>query len=251
MQASQEIRQALSRVAELRQLARQQADLQQALNAVKRLQAQRFVGTYQDLLRHPIYAPSANFFLEELYSAKDFSDRDAQFSRIATALERTFPASVLATVLALTTLHQLTEELDMALAQAWRNSDAPVGAARYMAAWRVVGQRPARDWQLATVLDVGKTLSELTRKHGLKLLLRMMRRPAELAGLGSLQGFLEAGFDHFSGMSRQRDAVNHFMETIRSRESAWIDQLFDGAPEACDAALKQSLTLAEQTALAS
>jgi hypothetical protein len=37
-------------------------------------------------------------------------------------------------VLALTTLHQQTEELDMALAQAWRKSDAPTGAADYVAA---------------------------------------------------------------------------------------------------------------------
>jgi len=230
MKASEEIREALARVAALRQAATGPSELAQALKAVKHLQAQRFVGTYQDLLQHPVYGPSAQFFLQELYSAKDYSQRDAQFSRIAGALERTFPAHILTTVLTLTKLHQQTEELDMALAQAWCHWGALPDAARYVAAWRSVGQRTARDWQLATVLDVGQTLSELTRKPGLKLLLRMMRRPAELAGLGSLQGFLEAGFDHFAGMARQRDAVSHFLNTIRTRESAWIEQLFDANP---------------------
>ena len=245
MKASEEIREALARVAEFRQTTTGPGELAHALKAVKHLQAQRFVGTYRDLLQHPVYGPSARFFLQELYSAKDYSQRDAQFSRIAGALERTFPAHILATVLTLTKLHLQTEELDMALAQAWCHWGELPDTARYVAAWRSVGQRTARNWQLATVLDVGQTLSELTRKPGLKLLLRMMRRPAELAGLGSLQGFLEAGFDHFAGMARQRDAVNYFLNTIRTRESAWIDQLFDANPGTCEAELTLTLGFAK------
>ncbi len=244
MKASEEIREALARVAELRHAATGPGELPQALKAVKHLQAQRFLGTYQDLLHHPVYGPSASFFLEELYSAKDYSQRDAQFSRIANALERTFPAHILVTVLALTKLHQQTEELDMALAQAWCQSHAEPGAARYVAAWRSVGQRAARDWQLATVLDLGQTLSQLTRKTGLKLLLKLMRRPAELAGLGSLQGFLEAGFDHFADMARQPDAVGYFLNTIRTRESAWINQLFDASLVTCETELTLILGVA-------
>jgi hypothetical protein len=245
MKASEEIREALAQVAALRQAATGPGELAQALKAVKHLQAQRFMGTYKDLLQHPIYGPSARFFLQELYSAKDYSQRDAQFSRIAGALERTFPAHILVTVLTLTRLHQQTEELDMALAQAWCQWGNLPDAARYVAAWRTVGQRDARIWQLATVVSVGQTLSELTRKPGLKLLLKLMRRPAELAGLGSLQGFLEAGFDHFAGMARQPDAVNYFLNTIRTRESAWIGQLFDADPVTCERELMLTLGFAK------
>src|SRR5450830_129530 len=62
MQAAQEIRNALARVAELRQLARQQPDIAHAVRAIKQLQAQRFASSYADLLAHPLYAPSAQFF---------------------------------------------------------------------------------------------------------------------------------------------------------------------------------------------
>ena len=78
MQASEEIRSALARVAELRQLAVGQTPLAKSLHTVKHLQARRFAGTYADLLANPLYAPSARFFLEELYSAQDYSARDAQ-----------------------------------------------------------------------------------------------------------------------------------------------------------------------------
>lgn len=243
MKASQEIREALARVAELRQAANQPGTLAQALQAVKYLQAQRFAGTYTDLLTHPRFSPSATFFLEELYSARDYSDRDAQFSRIAGTIERTFPESVITTVMALAKLHCLTEELDMAMAQHWCQADPSSDVARYLACWRAVNQRADRHWQLATVLEIGEALGKLTRKPGLRLLLKMMRRPAELAGLGSLQAFLESGFDHFAGMAKCGQ-VDVFLTTIRARESAWIDRLFDADPTTCASELTQTLQFA-------
>lgn len=243
MKASQEIRDALTRVAELRQTASRADALTQALQTVKQLQAQRFAGTYPDLLADPRFSSSVRFFLEELYSAKDFSDRDAQFARIAVAIERTFPDSVIATVRALATLHWQTEALDMTMAQAWCQASGLNNTARYLAAWRAVGQRVERKWQLATVLDIGEKLGRLTRKPGLRLMLKMMRRPAEMAGLGSLQSFLESGFDHFSGMAKS-GTVNTFLDTIHTRESAWINQLFDADPATCEAELTLTLGFA-------
>jgi hypothetical protein len=243
MQGSQEIRQSLKRVAKLRQTAALEEPLSAATAAVKRLQARRFAGTYPDLLASPTFAPSATFFLEELYSAKDFSDRDAQLARIAGALERTFPEAVLATVCALAQLHLQTEELDLAMAQAWCLHPETGEATRYLQAWRSVGQRMSRDWQLATVLDIGQTLGSLTRKPGLRLMLKMMHKPAQMAGLGALQAFLESGFDHFSGMAKA-GAVAEFLETIRARESDWINRLFDAKSVTCETELTHTLGLA-------
>lgn len=243
MQGSQEIRQSLERVAQLRQTASGNSTLTQALLAIKKLQAQRFAGTYPDLLADPTFAPSVTFFLEELYSAKDFSARDAQFARIAGALERTFPEAVLATVRALAALHLQTETLDLAMAQAWCKSQETSACARYVQAWRSVGQRASRDWQLASVLDIGQTLGRLTRKPGLRLMLKMMHKPANLAGLGALQAFLESGFDHFSGMAKAH-AVDAFLDTIRMRESDWIARLFEANPVACETKLTQTLGFA-------
>ena len=247
MNAAEEIRDALARVAEWRQAVSVPGDLADAVHAIKHLQAQRFTGTYPDLLADPLYAPSATFFLEELYSAKDYSHRDAQFARIAGAVERTFPASVVSTVLALAKLHRQTEELDMAMAQSWLQISSLSHTARYLTAWRAVGQRPARHWQLAAALEIGQALGQLTRKPGLRLMLKMMRKPAELAGLGALQSFLESGFDNFSGMAK-RGAVTAFLDTVRTREAAWIGQLFDADPVTCDAELTLVLAFASKNA---
>lgn len=237
MLASDEIRDALARVAELRRLANAQTTVARSLETIKQLQAQRFAATYADLLADPVFAPSARFFLEELYSAQDFSARDAQFARVAGTIERTFPDAVVATVLSLAKLHRQTEELDMAMAQQWCTEKRSTQARQYLGVWRKIGQKPLRIWQLATVLDIGQTLGRLTRKPGLRVMLKLMRKPAELAGLGSLQRFLESGFDHFAGMARQPGAVDVFLSTIRTRETAWINQLFDADTAECVAEL--------------
>jgi len=240
MQAAQEIRNALARVAELRQLARRQPDLAQAVRAIKQFQAQRFASSYADLLTQALYAPSARFFLDELYSARDFSTRDSQFARIAGAVERSFPAPVLATVVALAQLHRQTEDLDYAMALQQSQAPASNPQASYLSAWRAVGQKNLRQWQLNTVLEVGQGLSQLTRKRGLRWTLKLLRPPAELAGLGELQHLLESGFDHFAAMASTPGAAEAFLDTIRQRESHWIAQLFDGPQHQVQAELQRA-----------
>ena len=65
--------------------------------ALKAYQQKRFARTHASLLAHPRYGRAANFFLNELYGPQDFTQRDAQFSRIVPALVRLFPADAVAT----------------------------------------------------------------------------------------------------------------------------------------------------------
>ncbi len=229
VEAAQTIRNAVARVTAMRQKTHANAPLLAATVAVKRFQALRFKATYGDLLRSVEYAAATRFFLDELYSDKDFSLRDAQFARIAGALQRFFPASVVATAVAMAELHALTEELDLAMAEAWiADSDALAGAesARYVRAWQQVGRPADRARQLKSVLAVGTELDRLTRMPGLRMMLKMMRRPANAAGLGSLQRFLEAGFDTFAAMSGHGSHAQAFLNRIETRETHWIEQLF-------------------------
>ena len=231
------IRNAVARVAALRQQAMGRTGLANAVSEIKHLQARRFEGTYADLLQTPQYGPAAQFFLNELYSDKDYSERDAQFSRIAGALERIFPEAVVHTAVALAQLHVLTEELDVSMAEHWLAHPNDTEAVRYIKAWQAVGRRSDRDQQLATTLEVGAELDRLTRKPGLRTMLRLMRRPADLAGLGALQRFLESGFDTFATMGKKTGAVSHFLNLVGTRESKLIARLFDVSDIDCQTAM--------------
>ncbi len=213
----------------MRQKTHANAPLLAAIVAVKRFQARRFRATYADLLRSAEYAAATRFFLDELYSDKDFSLRDAQFARIAGALQRFFPASVVATAVTMAELHALTEELDLAMAEAWlARSRETIHAESdlYATAWQHVGRPADRERQLKAVLAVGTELDRLTRMPGLRMMLKMMRRPSHAAGLGSLQRFLEIGFDTFAAMSGNGGHAHLFLTLIEARESHWIQQLF-------------------------
>lgn len=251
MDAAHTIRDAVSRVSEIRANAADRPELHAALVAVKALQANRFAGTYADLLRSEDYGAAARFFLNDLYSDKDYSQRDAQFSRIAGALQRLFPQQVLATAVSLAEVHLLTEELDWEMAEKWAAASIPEpqmdDSARYITYWRKIGRHDDRMRQLHVVLSIGKDLDRLTRTPGLRLMLRMMRGPARAAGLGSLQDFLETGFDTFASMSGNKRSANEFLNTIRLRETSWIDRLSYGDAKQCEIDLKGCLVVETQT----
>lgn len=230
------IRSCVDQVAQLRGSAHNSPDLDQALRWVKEFQSRRFAATYLDLLNSRDFGAASRFFLLELYGDKDYALRDAQFARIASALQKYFPASVVDTAVALAQLHALTEELDFAMAKACLTLDGRKKTdecLRYLECWRLVGRQADRTHQLDAVLNVGAELNRLTRIRGLRTMLRMMRGPAKAAGLDALQRFLESGFDTFSEMSGAKNLAAGFLETIANRERTWIGMLFNTPKDLC------------------
>lgn len=227
----------LAEVDHLRQAARTAPPaMAQALAGVRSVQVRRFHATYADFLASTRHRQAAQFFLTELYGSHDYSERDAQFARIAGAIERLFPAKVMALALQLAEVHALTESLDWQLAQAWADQ-SPVAAtaeprllaARYLGCWRQVGRTADRDRQLDAVMALGWHLAEVVRIPGLRMALRLMRRPAHAAGLGALQAVLENGFDAFTSMG----APSGFLNEVQQREADWISHFFNAPlPEA-------------------
>ena len=71
-------------------------------------------------------------------------------------------------------------------------------------------------------MAVGESLDKLTRKPLLRQTLKLMRGPAQMAGLGALQAFLESGFDTFRAMRGAAD----FLSTVRQREDTLARALF-------------------------
>lgn len=243
MEAARQIRDAVTTVAQLRQEGQAQPALGAAVGEVKQLQSRRFAGTYADLLAGTEYAAAARFFLEELYSDKDYAERDIQFARIAGTIEKLFPAQVVETAVALAKLHAATEVLDQQLALAWLAPEtaSQPPALRYVMSWRTVGRRPERESQLHVVLEIGVQMARLTRTTGLRMMLRMMRAPASAAGMASLQRFLESGFDTFGQMARRPGGAERFLDIVRERESALINALFDDELVACETSLERTL----------
>ena len=240
MNSAQTIRDAVAEVERLRAESRGDPKIAAAVEALKRFQARRFAGTYGDLLASGAYGPAARFFLEELYSERDYGDRDAQFARIAAAVENLFPRDVADTAATLARLHMLTESLDHGMARSGQLQHGE-DIAGYVRSWKAIDRRADRQDQLETVIAIGSEMARLTRLPGLRMMLRMMRGPASAAGLSALQRFLEAGFDTFAAVSKVRGGAEGFLHTIREREQRLIDLLFDADAATCQAELGRVL----------
>jgi hypothetical protein len=225
------IAESLSVVEQLRKQRHALPDLAARTQALRHWQAQRFRSTYADVLQDAQMGPAALFFLTELYSEQEFSQRDAQFARIAGAIERLFPQSVVQTATLLAKLHALSETLDACMAITWQSLHAeqlPLDTLSYQALWgsllSMPGYASARQQQLDATQDLGLQLQRHTQVPGLRLMLKMMRAPATAAGLQDLQRFLERGFDTF-GQLGKAGKVPQFLQTVAQRESAWLARM--------------------------
>jgi hypothetical protein len=213
-------------------MARQHKDpaLRSACRAIKRYQSARFMDSYHDLLSSSDYGPACKFFLSEIYGDRDFSQRDHEFSRIAGAIERIFPRSILEIAVDLAELHAETERLDAEMATfvlrtTLEKGTPQVSLEAYTQAWNGTAAYGDRRKQLNMVLHLGRRLNRVTRIPGVRISLRAMRIPARAAQLTALQDFLERGLDTFCDLSRIPSGVDLFLQSIEAREHRWMASL--------------------------
>jgi hypothetical protein len=99
--------------------------------------------------------------------------------------------------------------------------------AEYCRAYRAIGRHELRLRQIRLIGEVGAALDHYVQKPMLRAALKMMRRPAHLAGLGALQDFLERGFNAFAHMG----GAAEFLATVESRETTIHEAIVHGADD--------------------
>jgi hypothetical protein len=219
------IRKELDSVIETRKAAKEDPAVHSARVALRLFQAKRMAETHADLLSARGTRAAAQFFLSDLYSADDLTQRDANLQRVIPAMEQLLPAAALATVAEAVALDALSEQLDAAMAlrlgEKFTESD-------YIVAYRETGTRKEREHQLHHVESVGAALCDLVRIPLLGSTLAMMRSPAKMAKLGELHSFLERGFKSFKALKDP----HAFVATIICRERTIMNNLYEGKERA-------------------
>ena len=200
---------------------------------LREFQAARLAATHADLLANPRYEQAARFFLSDLYSPKDLSTRDSEIERVLPIMTKLLPPSGLQALSLAAELDALSERFDGAMVEALgARLDAPLAQADYAAAYRQIGDAAGRAHQIDLIRATGEMLDSLAHKPGLRTLLKTMRKPAQLAGLGELQTFLERGFDAFRSMR----SADEFLDLIIERERQLAEALSGSAPMTNDRA---------------
>jgi len=115
--AAQRLRDCLTRLRNARATSLNDSVLRERLLLLKDWQVQRLSNTYADLLADARYGPATEFFRNDLYGPKDFSQRDRDVERIYSTMVKIMPAGALRVVATALELEALSEELDLQLVE--------------------------------------------------------------------------------------------------------------------------------------
>lgn len=197
------------------------------LPVLQRWQSARLETTFTDFLAEPRTEPAARFFLDDLYGDYDVTSRDRDVERVLPLMRKLLPAHLIETAADAIELAWISHALDMRMAEQLEKR-APrlrkLDEALYAKAYRAVGKPRLRAHQITLVLRVGKTLDEAVHKPWIPRLLRASRLPAKIAGLGTLQTFLERGFAAF----KELRGADDFLNAIADRELETSRRLLAG-----------------------
>jgi len=192
---------------------------------LKGWQSERLARSYRDLAGKPRYRAATSFFLDDLYGTKDFSARDEAMMRVLPVMARMLPEAAMETATLAIEVEALSEDLDQRLAAAL--SPGPITEASYAQAYRETSTPAERTHQIELLVMVGQRLDTLVKRPMVARTLRLMRRPARMAGLAELQDFLERGFESFRAMGDAKE----FLETLERRELDYLSRIFSGSAE--------------------
>ena len=189
------------------------------LRELRAWQAARLEQTYADLAREETTAKAVRFFLSDVYGPQDFTRRDEDVRRAWRLLKHALPARMLEVLAKAMQLEALSAELDLQMAD--RLPAGPLTAETYAVAYRATGREDDRRLQIRLIGEIGRTLVRAVRTPLVGLALRAAHGPAHLAGLGTLQDFLERGFAAFEALEKPQ----RLLAAIDRRETRLMELL--------------------------
>lgn len=197
--------------------------LRDSLDRLQRWQRARLDATYADLAAQPRFRPACAFFLDELYGGRDVHARDRQLERVVPVMRRFLSEQLLHATGEAMRLQAVSLEFDFALAGILEDV-IEIRQPDYARAYREHGDWARRREQIELIQDLGELLDRTVRRSMVHRLVRVMRRPAELGGVGLLQNFLERGLDAFARM----DGAEPFLDAVQERETRALEAIRSG-----------------------
>jgi hypothetical protein len=197
-----------------------QENLTSSIRALQTWQTKRLLVTHDDLWQSKRFKPAMQFFVDELYGPKDFSQRDIELARVVPKMAKVLPNKGLVSLEAALRMNCLSLELDIALVKTLANKE--INRVNYFDGYRQLGQQSKREEQIELLESLGMDLAQVVKISGISTILLLSRKPAKVAGVKSLHEFLEKGFKSFKKLGN----VNDFLEPIISREKTLMQSLF-------------------------
>jgi hypothetical protein len=204
------------------------APLDPKLALLRNWQSQRLARTYGDLLADPRYRPACEFFLDDIYAARDFSQRDHDIEQMYDFMQRVLPASMIHPLKLTVEVHALTNALDARLLDVLVNQlgiTDSIAEEQYAKAYRRCDNYVVRAQQIDLIHKIGSELDGIVQWPMTGAALAVAKGPARRAGWVELTDFIERGYrrSHMHG-------AEYFLKTVRQREKLILDRIYSLEP---------------------
>lgn len=192
-------------------------------HALQRFQSHRLRRDHADLAAEPQYRLIAQFFFEEIYGPRDFSQRDEQARRLHQFVGMA-PGVVVRDVEQVLELLDLTTRLDETVAQQLAVIGAPedFDEPTYEQAYRQANNYDERRRQIELVRAALYNVYRLSRRPFMDAVLHRTPGLAHAVGMADIHRFLLAGY---TAIKPVRD-IHRFVEAVCVREELRLDRIY-------------------------
>lgn len=197
---------------------------------LRTFQVARISETYRDFAAQPQYAAVMQFFENDLYAPRDFSQRDHDALRVHEFLSKFMPAEMLKLATDAIELTRLSYALDEAMLRVLTQElDFKMGMtpALYAEAYRRCNNVPLREKQIELLITVMKDSADTAHMPLTGVGLKLAKGPALAAGWHELYAFLERGNQAFAKVKHPEV----FREAIEERELEIMHRILARNPD--------------------
>lgn len=196
---------------------------------LRAFQVARIRATYEDFAAQKQYAAVMEFFANDLYAPRDFSQRDHDAKRVHGFLKKFMPAEMLklaTDALELTRLSNALDEALLAVLAEQLDFKKNLTPALYAEAYRRSKNARAREQQIDLLVTVMKDSADTAHMPLTGVALKLAKGPALRAGWDELYHFLERGHQAFAQVKHPEK----FLEAIEERERAIMRRILSHSP---------------------
>lgn len=193
------------------------------VDQVRRVQVQRLHMTYADFFANPEYTKISRYFFDQIYGAGDKASRDAAFNKIYEKLSAAVNPRRITRVTQLKQLNELTDELDLRVAQEFIRSRKKhaMTLEDFEACYRALNNKEEREIQLQLLIDTTRFFHKLAHVPLLGFVIKPTQLAARALGVEYIMEFFMEGYRSFRSVKN----AEPFMQAIEERERTYLHSL--------------------------
>jgi hypothetical protein len=150
-----------------------QQNLTETIRKLQTWQTKRLLVTHDDFWNSKRFKPAMQFFVDELYGPRDFSQRDVELARVVPKMAKILPNKALISLQAALRLNCLSLELDIALVQ--KLGSEAISRSSYFDCYRQSGSQSKREEQIQLLENLSLDLPQVVKIPGISVILKLSR----------------------------------------------------------------------------